>query len=365
MSPLRVGINGFGRIGRLIFRSSYKNKRMKIVAVNNLSSPSVSAHLLKYDSVHGVFPETVTSTEKSFSVGGEEVFFSSYRDPSQIPWNEWDVDIVFECSGIFKKRSDLEKHFSSRRKSSSLKTGKKGKKSLNQDSGQEKKLRILVSAPASGADVTLVFGVNHSLYDPLKHEIVSNASCTTNCLAPLVSLLKDNFGIEKGFMTTVHSYTNDQRVLDSSHKDLRRARAATLSMIPTSTGATKAVSQIFPELEGSLKGMAIRVPTPNVSLIDFVFVSRKGLDVEAIHRVFKEGERDKFKGILKFETLPLVSSDFTGSAYSTIVDSQSTMTLGSHMAKIVAWYDNEMGFSHRMIDLGLYMYEKGICGGGS
>lgn len=362
MSELRVGINGFGRIGRLVFRAGFK--KMNIVGVNNLSSPDLSAHLLKYDSVHGVFEEEVTSFQDKLQVGGRDVFFSSFEDPSDIPWDEWGVDLVLECTGFFQKREEVLKHltpFSQARHTKKkarefLKDKDKDKNQGSFPSGKQRK--VLVSAPFKEADKTFVFGVNHQDYRSDEHHIVSNASCTTNCLAPMIRVLDHHFGVEWGLMTTIHSYTNDQKLLDASHKDLRRARAAALSMIPTSTGATQAVSQVLPHLKGRLKGMAVRVPTPNVSLVDFVFSSKNSLNVKDIHKAFEQEEETSLKGVLKCEPLPLVSSDFMTTSYSCVVDAPSTMVLGSHVAKIISWYDNEMGFSHRMVDMALHMHQS-------
>ena len=356
MSQLRVGINGFGRIGRLILRAGWK--KIKIAGINNLSSIESSAHLLKYDSVHGPFEEKVHASKDKIYVRGEEIGYSSFKDPAQIPWNKWDVDIVFECTGVFKKREEVLKHIESCSKESDKDTREKQPTKLQNSQREKRERKVLVSAPFKEADGTFVFGVNHKDFDFEKHSILSNASCTTNCLAPLVSVLEEHFPLEWGFMTTIHSYTNDQRILDASHKDLRRARAGALSMIPTNTGATQAVAQVLPQLKGRLKGMAVRVPTPNVSLVDLVFSSKKALSVESLHKVLKEAECSHLKGILRCEELPLVSSDFMTSSYSCIVDLPSTMVLGSHTAKIIAWYDNEMGFSHRMIDLALYMHSR-------
>lgn len=334
MARLRVGINGFGRIGRVLFRAGFE--KLDIVGINNLGDAETSAHLLKYDSTHGIFPATVEHSEKSMTVNGKKVGLSAEKDPTKIPWKDWGVDIVLECTGAFKKKEDFMKH---------IEGGAK---------------RVMVSAPAAGADLTIVYGINHTKYDPSKHHVVSNASCTTNCLAPLAKVLNDKFGIERGLMTTIHSFTNDQRVLDAPHDDLRRARTASMSMIPTTTGAAKAVSLVLPELEGRLDGTSIRVPTPNVSLVDLTFLSKQDLSVEAINNAIREAANGSMKGVLYAESKELVSVDYNGNPYSSIVDLPQTMVSGKNMAKVFSWYDNETGFSNRMIDLALHMQEKGL-----
>ncbi len=334
MSQLRVGINGFGRIGRMLFRAGFE--KLNIVGINNLGDAHSTAHLLKYDSTHGRFPGEVSHDEKHLIVNGKKIALSAHKDPAQIPWKEWEVDIVLECTGAFKDRPDFEKH---------LTAGAK---------------KVVVSAPAKGADMTVVFGINHKTYDPSKHSIISNASCTTNCLAPLAQVLNQQFGIEKALMTTIHSYTNDQRILDTGHSDLRRARSAALSMIPTTTGAAKAVGEVLPELKGKIDGVAIRVPTPNVSLVDLVFEAKQDVSIESINAAIKSAADGAMKGILAYENAPLVSVDFNGHPASSIVDLPNTMVMGKRMAKVFSWYDNEMGFSHRMVDLTRYMFEKGI-----
>lgn len=334
VSRLKVGINGLGRIGRLVFRAISGN--FDVVGINNLGSSEAASHLLKYDSTHGPFPGEVGFGEKSLKVDGKEIPLSNERDPQRIPWKNWGVDIVLECTGAFKHKDDLMKHC---------------------EAGAKK---VLVSAPAPGADLTIVYGLNHREYDPGKHHVLSNASCTTNCLAPIASVLHDSFGIEKAFMTTIHSYTNDQRIVDSFHKDLRRARAAAMSMIPTTTGAARSVGQVLPDLNGKIDGVAIRVPTPNVSLVDLVFESPSKLSVEEINGKFQEAAQERLKGVLRCEEKPLVSQDFIGDSCSSIVDIPSTMVLGHHMAKVFSWYDNEMGFSYRMVDMALYMHERGL-----
>lgn len=337
-SPLRVGINGFGRIGRVLFRAAFGHfqGKIEIVGVNDLGSAATSAHLLKYDSTHGVYSRQVEAAEKSLIVDGKSVHLSAQRDPTQIPWKDWGADVVFECTGAFKGKDDFMKH---------IKGGAK---------------RVLVSAPAGGVDSTMVYGINHASYDPAKHHVISNASCTTNCLAPLAKVLNDAFGVEKGTMTTIHSFTNDQRVLDAPHGDLRRARTASASMIPTTTGAAKAVALVLPELDGKLDGLSIRVPTPNVSLVDFTFLAKKDATVESVNRALTDASRGYLQGVLAVEAAPLVSIDYNGNPMSSTVDLATTMVVGRNLVKVLSWYDNEVGFSNRMIDLALYMAEKGI-----
>ena len=330
---VRVGINGFGRIGRMVFRAGLNNKKIEFVAINDITDPKTLAHLLKYDSVHGKLNADISHTEDSIVVNGKNIRVYTERDPSSIPWKEEGVDIVMECTGLFRERSKAEGH---------LKAGAK---------------KVIISAPAKDPDITIVMGVNHEKYDPEKHHIISNASCTTNCLAPVCKVLMENFGIEKGFMTTTHAYTNDQRLLDAPHKDLRRARAAAMSMVPTTTGAARAVSLVLPELEGKLNGMAIRVPTPNVSIVDLVAQLNKRATVEEINNSLKEASETYLKGILAVCEEPLVSIDFNGSTYSSIVDALSTMVIDD-MVKVLAWYDNEFGYSNRMVDLAIYIGEK-------
>ncbi len=330
---VRVGINGFGRIGRMVFRAGLNNKKIEFVAINDITDPKTLAHLLKYDSVHGKLNADISHTEDSIVVNGKNIRVYTERDPSSIPWKEEGVDIVMECTGLFRERSKAEGH---------LKAGAK---------------KVIISAPAKDPDITIVMGVNHEKYDPEKHHIISNASCTTNCLAPVCKVLMENFGIEKGLMTTTHAYTNDQRLLDAPHKDLRRARAAAMSMVPTTTGAARAVSLVLPELEGKLNGMAIRVPTPNVSIVDLVAQLSKKATVEEINNSLKEASETYLKGILAVCEEPLVSIDFNGSTYSSIVDALSTMVIDD-MVKVLAWYDNEFGYSNRMVDLAIYIGEK-------
>jgi len=334
MKKLRVGINGFGRIGRILFRAGYD--RFEVVGINNLDSIEGSAHLLKYDSTHGIFPGEVSHDETNIIVNGKKIPTTAKKNPAEIPWKDWGVDIVLECTGAFKKKEDFMAHIQ----------------------GGAKK--VLVSAPADGVDTTLVFGINHETYDSSKHQVISNASCTTNCLTPIVKVLHDTFGIEHGMMTTIHSYTNDQRILDTAHKDLRRARSAAINMIPTTTGAAKAVTLVMPELKGRIDGTSVRVPTPNVSLVDFTFTSKKDLTIQSINESMIASANGKLKGILAVEKNELVSTDFNGNKYSSIIDLPSTMVVGPRLGKVMSWYDNETGFSNRMVDLALYMAEKGL-----
>ncbi len=330
---VKIGINGFGRIGRMIFRAGLGNDKIEFVAINDITDPKTLAHLLKYDSVHGRLDAEISYTEDSLVVNGKNIHIYTEREPAKIPWGDVGVDIVMECTGLFRERAKAEAH---------IKAGAK---------------KVIISAPAKDPDITIVMGVNHEKYDPEKHHIVSNASCTTNCLAPVCKVLLDNFGIEKGLMTTTHAYTNDQRILDAPHKDLRRARAAAVSMVPTTTGAAKAVSLVLPELEGKLNGMAIRVPTPNVSVVDLVVQLSKKVSVEEVNNSLKEASETYLKGILSVCEEPLVSIDFNGSRFSSIVDALSTMVIDD-MVKVIVWYDNEFGYSNRMVDLAIYMAEK-------
>jgi glyceraldehyde 3-phosphate dehydrogenase len=327
---LKMGINGFGRIGRMVFRAGFGNENVEFMAINDLTDPATLAHLLKYDSVHGTLDAEISSTEHSLVVNGKEIEIYSEKDPSRIPWNDTGVETVFECTGLFRDREKASRHL---------------------DAGVRK---VIISAPAKGPDATLVMGVNHREYDPQRHHIVSNASCTTNCLAPVCKVLLDSFGIEKGLMTTTHAYTGDQRLLDFPHKDLRRARAAGLSMIPTTTGAAKAVALVLPQLEGRLNGMAIRVPTPNVSVVDLVVQLTKTATVEEVNTALKEASETHLKGILAYCDKPLVSMDFNGSRVSSTIDALSTMVIGD-MVKVLSWYDNEFGYSNRMVDLAVFM----------
>ncbi len=327
---LKVGINGFGRIGRMVFRAGLGNNEIEFVAINDLTDPSALAHLLKYDSVHGILDAGVSSTEHSLIVNDKEIEVYREREPSKLPWQDIGVETVFECTGLFRDREKASAHL---------------------DAGAKK---VIISAPANGPDITIVMGVNNSDYIPEKHHVISNASCTTNCLAPVCKVLLDHFGIEKGLMTTTHAYTGDQRLLDFPHKDLRRARSAALSMIPTTTGAARAVALVLPQLEGKLNGMSIRVPTPNVSVIDLVAQLSKPSTVDEVNNAMKEAAENELKGILDYCDEPLVSVDFNGSTVSSIVDGLSTMAVGD-MVKVLAWYDNEYGYSSRMVDLAVYM----------
>lgn len=331
---MKVAINGFGRIGRLFFRACQGYPEIDIVAINDLTDASTLAHLLKYDSVHGVFNGTVEAKGKNLVIGGKEIQVFAEAAPERLPWSDLGIDIVVESTGRFTDRTGASKH---------LEAGAKW---------------VIITAPAKEEDITVVMGVNNHLLDPSVHKIISNASCTTNCLAPVAKVLHENFGIERGFATTVHAYTNDQRILDLPHKDLRRARAAALSMIPTTTGAAKAVGKVLPELKGKLDGLAIRVPTPNVSVVDLVAqLSKEATDTE-INEALKRASSEEMKGILLYCEEPLVSIDFNGSTYSSIVDSLLTKVIEGKLAKVIAWYDNEYGYSCRVRDLILYLMEK-------
>ena len=327
---IRVGINGFGRIGRNVFRACLAEDRLDFVAVNDITNAETLAHLLKYDSVHGTLPDEVKAEGGALLVGKRSVKVLAERDPAKLPWKALGVDLVLECSGLFTDRDKAAKHL---------------------EAGARK---VIISAPAKGADLTIAYGVNQGSYDPKKHHVVSNASCTTNCLAPVAKVLHDSFGLTRGLMTTVHAYTNDQRILDLPHEDLRRARAAGLSMIPTSTGAAKAIGLVIPELAGKLDGMAVRVPTPNVSLVDLSCELGKATTKDDINAAMRAAASSgPLKGILCCSDLPLVSSDFNHSPYSSIVDSQLTNVIDGNFAKVLSWYDNEWGFSNRMRDVTL------------
>jgi len=326
----RVGINGFGRIGRNAFRAILGNPdlNLDVVAVNDLTDPNTLAHLLKYDSVHGILDDEISATESGLLINGNELTVLSERDPADLSWGELEVDIVIESTGFFTERADAEKHILS---------------------GGAKK--VLISAPAKDEDITVVIGVNDDKYDSEKHHIISNASCTTNCLAPLAKVLMDNFGINRGLMTTIHAYTGDQRVHDFPHKDMRRARAAALSMIPTTTGAAVAVSRVLPELEGKLDGMAIRVPTVNVSVVDLTVDLQENADAEAVNAVVKEAAENELNGILGYSEDPLVSIDFNGNKLSSIFDAPFTNAIEGNLIKVLSWYDNETGYSNRLVEL--------------
>lgn len=332
MSKVKVGINGFGRIGRIFFRAGFE--KVDIVGINSLDSVEGLAHLLKYDSTQGIFKADVSHDENNLIVNGKVIPVSKTKDPAQIPWKSWGADIVMECTGALKSKEDYQKHITAGAK------------------------KVLVSAPANDVDLTVVYGINHTQYNPEKHVFLSNASCTTNCLAPLAKVLNDTFGIENGTMMTIHSYTNDQRILDSSHSDLRRARSAAVSMIPTTTGAAKAVGLVLPELKGKIDGLSVRVPTPNVSVVDFTFVSKKKTSVAEVNDVLTAAANGSLKNILAVEKKPLVSVDFNGNTHSSIVDAQTTMVINGNLVKVLSWYDNECGFSNRMVDMALYMSSK-------
>jgi glyceraldehyde 3-phosphate dehydrogenase len=332
---VKVGINGFGRIGRMVFRAAYARDDVEFLALNDLTDPNTLAHLLKYDSVHGILKAEVKAEEDAIIVNGKKIRIISEKDPGKLPWKDLNVDIVLECTGLFRDRSQASKHL---------------------DAGAKK---VIISAPAIDPDITLVMGVNHKQYDLKNHHIISNASCTTNSLAPICKVLLDRFGIEKGLMTTIHSYTTDQRLLDFPHKDLRRARAAAISMIPTTTGAAKAVSLVIPELAGKMNGMALRVPTPNVSLTDLVVQLSRPASAQEVNEAFEEASKGSMKGIIGYSNEPLVSSDFNGITASTVVDALSTMSIGDDMVKVLGWYDNEFGYANRLVDLAAYV-AKGL-----
>ncbi len=324
---VRVGINGFGRIGRLALRAAMEARRndVEFVAVNDLGPVKTNAHLLKYDSVHGTYPGDVTSDEKSMTVDGKRVEVLNEKDPTKLPWKDLGVDVVWECTGVFSDRDKAAVHL---------------------EAGAP---RVIVSAPSKGADATIVYGVNHNTLTA-DHKVISNASCTTNCLAPPVYVLDKLLGVERGYMTTIHAYTGDQRIVDTLHKDLRRARGAALSMIPTSTGAAKAVGLVLPQLAGKFDGSAIRVPTPNVSMVDLVFISKKSTSVDEINGAIEDAANGELKGIMAYNTEPLVSIDFNHDPNSSCFDGTQTQVIDGTLCRIVAWYDNEWGFSNRMAD---------------
>jgi glyceraldehyde 3-phosphate dehydrogenase len=335
---IRVGINGFGRIGRLFFRAALEDKEFQsnfeVVAVNDITDAPTLAHLLKYDSNFGKLSREVKAEGDSIFVDGKPVKVLNAKDPSQLPWKSLGVEYVIESTGLFTDRENASKHISAGAK------------------------KVIISAPAKNPDLTVVMGVNNNLYDPSRHTIVSNASCTTNCLAPVVKVLDDNFGIEKGFMTTCHAYTNDQRVLDLPHKDLRRARAAAMNIIPTTTGAARAIGEVLPHLKGKLDGIALRVPVPDCSVNDFVCIVKKAVTRDTVNAALKEASETYLKGILEFTMEPIVSSDVRGNPHSAIVDGQSTMVMEGTLVKTLAWYDNEWGYSCRLVDLLKYMAKK-------
>jgi len=334
---IRVAINGFGRIGRNFTRCwlGRENSKIDLVAVNDTSDPRTNAHLLKYDSMLGTLKDVdISADDNSIIVNGKTIKCTSDRNPENLPWKAWEIDLIIESTGVFTSKEGASKH---------LNAGAK---------------KVLITAPGKGDDGTFVVGVNHQDYDPEKHVIISNASCTTNCLAPIVKVLHENFGIIKGTMTTTHSYTGDQRLLDASHRDVRRARAAAMNIVPTSTGAAKAVALVLPALKGKLNGVALRVPTPNVSMVDLVAQVEKGTFAEEVNQVLKEAAEGSLKGIMDYSELPLVSSDYQGYDASSIVDASLTMVMGNDMVKVMAWYDNEWGYSQRVVDLAELVAEK-------
>jgi glyceraldehyde 3-phosphate dehydrogenase len=333
---VKIGINGFGRIGREAFRIMSTKPEIEVLGINDLTDAKTLAHLLKYDSVHGIFAGEVDYGEDYIVVNGKKIKIYAEKDPAKLPWGKLGVEVVLESTGRFTDANLAKAHITAGAK------------------------KVIISAPAKNEDITIVMGVNNDKYDPKKHNIISNASCTTNCLAPFTKVLLDNFGIESGLMTTVHSYTNDQKILDLPHKDLRRARAAAMSIIPTTTGAAKAVSLVLPELKGKLNGFAMRVPTPNVSITDLTVNLLKDTTAEEINACMKKAADGPMKGILGYTDLPLVSRDFNGDPRSSIVDGLSTMMIGKRMAKVVSWYDNEWGYSNRVVDLALFLASKGL-----
>jgi glyceraldehyde 3-phosphate dehydrogenase len=333
---VKVGINGFGRIGRNVFRAALKNPNVDVVAVNDLTDANMLAHLLKYDSVHGKIDAEISVDGNNLIVDGKTIQVSAERDPAKLTWGAQGVDIVVESTGFFTDREGAAKH---------LEAGAK---------------KVIISAPASNEDITIVMGVNEDKYDAASHHVISNASCTTNCLAPFAKVLNEKFGINRGMMTTIHSYTNDQQILDLPHKDYRRARAAAENMIPTSTGAAKAVALVLPELKGKLNGMAIRVPTPNVSVVDLVAELDREVTADEVNSALKAAAEGPLKGILAYSELPLVSTDYNGAKVSSTIDALSTMVLEGNMVKVLSWYDNEVGYSNRVVDLVDYLAQKGL-----
>jgi glyceraldehyde 3-phosphate dehydrogenase len=334
----KIGINGFGRVGRQVFKAinDFHADKLEVVAVNDLTDTKTNAHLLKYDSNYGKYPGKVEATEDSIVVDGKKVRVIAEKEPAKIAWKDFGVEIVVESTGRFTEADKAAGHFQ----------------------GGAKK--VIISAPAKGEDITIVLGVNQDKYDPAKHRVISNASCTTNCIAPIVKVLHDSFGVSKGLMTTAHSYTNDQRILDTVHKDLRRARAAALNIIPTTTGAAKAVTQVIPELKGRIHGIALRVPTPTVSIVDFVADLNRDVTVEEVNNALRAAAEKSLKGILEVCDEPLVSMDFKGNPTSSIVDGPSTMVIGGNMVKVLGWYDNEWAYSCRVADLAAFMAKKGL-----
>ena len=334
----KIGINGFGRIGRLTFRSikQYHNDNLEVTAINDLTDAKTNAHLLKWDSTYGPYPGKVEATEDSIIVDGSKIRVLAERDPGKIPWQDHNVDIVIESTGLFTDGTKAAAH---------LKDSVK---------------KVLISAPAKNEDITIVLGVNEDRYDPEKHKIISNASCTTNCIAPVVKVLHQSFGVDKGLMTTIHAYTNDQRILDMFHEDLRRARAAAINIVPTTTGAARAVTQVIPELKGRIHGMAFRIPVFTVSVVDFVADLAREVNVEQVNQAFQTAAEGPLKGILEYCQEPLVSIDFKANPASSIVDALSTMVIGGNMVKVLSWYDNEWGYSCRLADLAAYIADKGL-----
>ncbi|MCY8545936.1 type I glyceraldehyde-3-phosphate dehydrogenase [Bacillus vallismortis] len=333
---VKVGINGFGRIGRNVFRAALNNPEVEVVAVNDLTDANMLAHLLQYDSVHGKLDAEVSVDGNNLVVNGKTIEVSAERDPAKLSWGKQGVEIVVESTGFFTKRADAAKH---------LEAGAK---------------KVIISAPANEEDITIVMGVNEDKYDAANHDVISNASCTTNCLAPFAKVLNDKFGLKRGMMTTVHSYTNDQQILDLPHKDYRRARAAAENIIPTSTGAAKAVSLVLPELKGKLNGGAMRVPTPNVSLVDLVAELNQEVTAEDVNAALKEAAEGDLKGILGYSEEPLVSGDYNGNKNSSTIDALSTMVMEGSMVKVISWYDNESGYSNRVVDLAAYIAKQGL-----
>jgi glyceraldehyde 3-phosphate dehydrogenase len=334
----KVGINGFGRIGRQSFKAirDFHAAALEVVAVNDITDPKTNAHLLKYDSNYGVFPGQIEARDDAIIVDGQSIKVLAERDPAKIPWRDFGVEIVIEGTGLFTDAQKASAHFQ----------------------GGAKK--VIITAPAKNEDLTVVLGVNDDRYDPKKHNVISNASCTTNCIAPVVKVLHDKFGVEKGFMTTIHAYTNDQRILDTVHKDLRRARTAALNIIPTTTGAARAVTQVIPELKGRLDGMAFRVPTSTVSVVDFVATLERGTTKDEVNEAFRDAASESLRGILGYSDEPLVSLDFKGDPRSSIVDALSTMAIGDRMIKVISWYDNEWGYACRTADLCAFLAKKGL-----
>lgn len=337
MAVVKVGINGFGRIGKCVLRAALGNPNVEVVAINSTSDNEGTALLLKYDSVHGTIPNQVEATEAGIKVDGKEIPVMHERDASKLEWNKYGVEIVLECTGKFRDAKEAGVH-------------------MNQESVK----KVIISAPGKNEDLTMVMGVNEDMYDPAQHHIVSNASCTTNCLAPFAKVLNDEFGIKRGMMTTIHSYTNDQKILDAKHKDPRRARAAAMSIIPTTTGAAKAVGLVIPSLKGKLNGFALRVPTPDVSATDLVCELERPATKEEINDAFRKAANGSMKGILGVSDLPLVSMDFRGDSRSSIVDADLTMVMDDNLVKVVGWYDNEWGYSERMVDMAVFMASKGL-----